>query len=120
MATKLAKYTLVDSPDLPQRAVHFGQDDHHPALGGSTCFGVDQLEEGGRQRQQRQRVQAGVGGSSLHLGTARIDELVAFDAPLQVQAEAAEAEAAEGEEGEAGEPAAAESSDSDESSEPEE
>ncbi|MFF8884037.1 non-homologous end joining protein Ku [Streptomyces flaveolus] len=56
-----------------------------------TCLGIDQLEKGGRQRQQGQRVRAGVGGPSLHLDRARIDDLVELYAPGQVQAEAAEA-----------------------------
>ncbi|MCZ0991658.1 hypothetical protein [Streptomyces diastatochromogenes] len=92
MATNFAEYALVDSPDLPQRAVYFGQDDHQLVLGEPACFGVDQLKERGRQRQQRQCVHADVGRPSLHLDTARIDDLVEFDAPHQVQAEAAEAD----------------------------
>ena len=59
-----------------QRAVCFDQDDCRLVLGEPTGFGVDQLEEGGRQRQKCQRVHAGIGRPSLHLDTARIDDLV--------------------------------------------
>ncbi|MFF2777562.1 hypothetical protein ACFVU3_21940 [Streptomyces sp. NPDC058052] len=76
---------------IPGGTVELGQDEHQLVLGEATRFGVDQLEEGGRQRQQGQRVHAGAGGPFSHLDTARIDDLVALDAPGQVQAEAAEA-----------------------------
>ncbi|MFI5544346.1 hypothetical protein ACIA6E_11225 [Streptomyces sp. NPDC051815] len=91
MAPKFGEHALVGSPDVPQGAVEFGQDEHQFVPGEPPCLGVDQLEERGRQRQQRQRVHPRAGGPARHLDAARIDDLVELDAPRQVQAEAAEA-----------------------------
>ncbi|MEU6472460.1 transposase [Streptomyces massasporeus] len=77
---------LVDSLGIPRGAVELGQNHHQLVPGKPTCFGVNQLQEGGRQRQQCQRVHPRVNGPSLHLDTARIDDLVELDAPRQVQA----------------------------------
>ncbi|MFJ3639736.1 hypothetical protein ACIPRD_08285 [Streptomyces sp. NPDC090108] len=44
MPTKFAEQALVDGPDVPPRAVCFGQDDHELVPGEPARFGVDELK----------------------------------------------------------------------------
>ncbi|MFD9934090.1 transposase [Streptomyces massasporeus] len=57
---------LVDSLDIPRGAVELGQNHHQLVPGKPTCFGVNQLQEGGRQRQQCQRVRQRTFSPSRH------------------------------------------------------